>query len=52
MVEIDNYIRDSGISSSNKKSYIPSKNVGGYLENPGEVAPKLNPWFVTGFADG
>lgn len=44
---IDNYVRDSGISNPNN-SNIPGVNVAGDLENPGI---KLNPWFVTGFAD-
>lgn len=46
MVEINNYIRDIGISDSNDKSPIPNVKVAG--ENP-DI--KLNPWFVTGFAD-
>lgn len=52
MVEIYNPIKISysGISNSNNKSYVPSVNVAvkSYLKNPGI---KLNPWFVTGFAD-
>lgn len=56
MVVIDNYAKGRGISNLNNKSNLPGINVVrdssgipfGSARNPGI---KLNPWFVTGFAD-
>lgn len=56
MVVIDNYAKGRGISNLNNKSNLPGTNVVrdssgipfGSARNP-DI--KLNPWFVTGFAD-